>query len=278
MTQLRVLQRQGIAFHTQVVICPGINDGAVLRRTVSDLLSLKRGLLSIGVVPVGLTRFRRAPLKAVTPGDARDVCTYVERVGRRLKASRGRRLVYAADELFLRAGRPIPPRAYYEGYPQLDNGIGLIRSLLDDWQVARRRLRAGAGPSPKPLSVSRRWALLTSESACAVMARISRELSAGAPGIALDVFAVRNRFFGETVTVAGLLAARDVIAQVNRLPGEYRTVVLPGVMFNGQGHTLDGFSRTRIERATGRHVRAPRTIEELVALVNHPRGNERRQD
>ena len=130
MKQLRFLERRAVRFHTQVVVCPGINDGRVLRKTIQDLLTLKAGLLSIAVVPVGLTRHRKTPLVPVNRADALYICREVSRISDRHAAVEGRRRVFCADEFFIKAKLPIPPKKYYEDYPQIENGVGLVRRIL----------------------------------------------------------------------------------------------------------------------------------------------------
>ena len=139
MEQLSYLAQNNIQLHTQIVVCPGYNDGAILTKTVRELFSLGPGLLSIAVVPVGLTRFRTFALAPVDGALARKICRDMGAVSDRDKSREGKRRLFLADELFLRAGnRHIPPAVYYEDYPQIENGVGLVRQILDKWKNAVR--------------------------------------------------------------------------------------------------------------------------------------------
>ena len=261
--QLVSLARKGIRFHTQVVVCPGWNDGPVLDRTIRDLLRLRRALLSIGVVPVGLTRHRRRPLTPVTPEIARRVCAQGDAIGDARRARGQARKVYLADEFYLRAGQPIPRSAYYEGFPQAENGIGLVRSLLDEWRGAwasrRRTAHSGKG---------RRLVLVTSTAAAPSVRLIARDIEhVTGPGSSA-VVPVANRFLGESVTVAGLLTARDVVSALKRRGvAADETVLVPSVMFNTRGYTLDGWSVARLRRAIGRPLHVVHSAAELAAIA-----------
>lgn len=137
--QLRFLKDNGICFHTQIVVCPGYNDAEVLDQTIRDLLSYESSLLSITLVPVGLTRFRRLPLEAVDKAKALEIFKQVT-VFSDKTALEGQRRIFLSDEFYIRAGVAIPPVAYYENYPQIENGIGLVRQLLQNASSLKRKL------------------------------------------------------------------------------------------------------------------------------------------
>jgi putative radical SAM enzyme (TIGR03279 family) len=272
MQQLRLLEKHNIRVHTQIVVCPGINDGAVLKKTIQDLLTLKEGLLSIAVVPVGLTRHRSIALQPVTKSHAMAICREVGDISDKRAAKDGIRRIFCADELFIKAGISIPPKKYYEEYPQIENGVGLIRQLLEEWQEIRKGLirQGGVIQSKK---ASGRFLVVTSMSAYSFIRKIFDELQKLKTPGTIDVSAVRNLFFGESVTVAGLMSAADVIRTVKAAISEktarfeYRYVFLPAVMFNTHGHTLDGYSRQRIEKTLGLRVKVVCTTKEVVEYV-----------
>lgn len=273
MRKLEWLRDAGIGFHAQLVLSPGVNDGPHLGRSIADLATLGRALLSISVVPVGLTKYGMgvdsvdgvdgaAPVSVVgaAPVAARRLCPYdgagaaavlrqVQRWRRVLKAERGSATVYAADEWFLLAGRAVPSAQYYEGFPQLENGVGLLRRFLDCWRRARRRLSERGLPAAAAAP-----ALVVCGTLMApVWQQVAAEMKAlGAP---VRVLPVANRALGETVTVSGLLFAADVIAAVG--PVEPGTVVwLPRSMLNAEGTlTLDGLSPADVAAALGAPVR-----------------------
>jgi len=266
MEQLKFLEKNYIRFHTQIVVCPGINDGAVLEKTLHDLLGLNEGLLSIAVVPVGLTNHRKAPLAPVTADIARDICRTVGELSDTDAVSTGHRRIFLADELFIKAGLPIPLARYYEDYPQIENGVGLVRQLLDEWNRTRRKLVALGVPGTDKQPVH--WAWATSHSAYRFIQKIADGLCKLYPYLTLDVFPVTNYFFGEAVTVAGLLTAKDVIAALRSRGICYDNVVLPAVMFNIRGTTLDGYSLPRISRSLRMPVTAPLTLAELAENIH----------
>ncbi len=257
--QLRFLETNGIRFHTQIVVCPGFNSGAVLTRTIEDLCTFGTGLLSIAVVPVGLTRYHRKALGPVDREEARRICEATARLGEQDLRGSGRRRVFLADELLILAGLPIPPRRYYEDYPQIENGIGLVRMLLEEWAALKR----GMTRQP-PRGGKRPVLIVTSESAHPYLARVARELPAYVPKLEVRAVAAKNEFFGGGVTVAGLLAARDVVRCARTAGCRGCTVILPSVMFNCSGHTLDGFSARRIGRTLGVPVTVAASLNDMV--------------
>jgi putative radical SAM enzyme (TIGR03279 family) len=263
--QLRFLKRNGIAFHTQIVVCPGYNDGAVLEHTIRDLLSLGRNILSVAVVPVGLTRFRSFPLEPVRPSNAAAIVNAVSRMSDRDAKRSGRRRLFLADELFLIANLPLPARPYYEEYPQIENGVGLLRQLLESWRTAKRTKRLN--PKHSPAQHGKKYLLLSSYSAYPFLRKIAQD-AGSLLNAELVVEPVINRFFGETVTVAGLLTARDVIRSIRRATSgnKYHAVLLPAAMFNYADFTLDGYSRQRIAKLTGISVITVRTVDKLLSL------------
>jgi putative radical SAM enzyme (TIGR03279 family) len=268
MEQLAFLARNNIRLHSQIVVCPGYNDGAQLAKTIASLFSLGPNLLSIAVVPVGLTRFRTFPLAPVDQAAAAAVCRLVSETSDRDATRNKKRRLFLADEFFLKAGEAVPTRAYYEEYPQIENGVGLVRQLLDNWARAKKRARKLPGHGQKIFRRRKRYLLLTSFSAFPFIAAVARDAEARYPGAAFRVEAVENRFLGPGVTVAGLLSARDVICSVRRSlrKERFERVLLPPVMFNYAGFTLDGYSAKRIAKVAGIAVSVVKAIEELLDI------------
>ena len=264
--QLRFLERNGVRFHAQIVVCPGFNDGPVLTRTILDLCGFAKGLQSVAVVPVGLTKYQNKILKPVGRAEARHICYEVAVLGDKDMRRRGWRRVFCADELFISAGFPIPPGSYYGSYPQLENGVGLVRQLLDEWRSVKRAPAAGRRILRNP---ARAWPslLVTSESAYPYIARIAEEIPRFFPGLRIRSIAVKNEFFGGHVSVAGLLTAADIIRTVRKSRRRGERVILPGIVLNRFGHTLDGYSLKRIGKMLGAAVSAAGSISELVRLL-----------
>lgn len=267
--RFRFLVEHGITLHTQVVLCPGINDGEVLERTVEDLAGSRPAVVSVGVVPLGLTDHRDG-LPALTPPDPGFCRETLGRVGRMQAVCRerfGSRFVWAADEFYLQAGEPLPPAEAYEGYPQLENGIGMARDFLDDFGgLLRRRRKVFAG----------RRALFVTGVSFAPLLRECLERFNRFHGAALGVLEVPNRFLGGRVTVAGLLAGGDIKTVARGVdPGEFLGV--PGSCLNFEGLFLDDLTPADLERETGFPVRvcAPcpdgiaRALTESPSPVRH---------
>lgn len=245
---MRRLADAGIEMHCQIVLCPGYNDGDILDRTLDDLAGLCPEVLSIAVVPVGLTRYRErlAALEPVTPDRARDTLARLERWRERFLAEQGTRLVFAADEITLLAGAPIPPREAYEEFPQTEDGIGLSRLFLDEVDELAA-LPARLVPNRE------RVLLVTGMLAHPMVAALAAELSR-LTGHHVEALAVANRFFGERITVAGLLTGADVLDAL-RAAGPADRVYVPQVMLNGD-RFLDDLTLAEMAAALGVPVHA----------------------
>ena len=246
MVQLRRLAGFGIELHTQLVIIPGMNDGPHLERSLDDLALLWPAVQSVSVVPVGLTRLHpalqsrgRRGLRLNTLAEAEAMLDWLSGRQEGLMASLGDRFVYATDEWYLLAGRPVPPMDHYRHLDAVrENGVGLVREFLDEWKAF------SIGPAA---SSERSLTLVTG----VLFAPILRRAAAG---LELDVRAVVNTTLGETITVAGLLLGRDVIAQLQGLPLAEQ-VLLPRVMFRGPDETsLDDMKPADVAAALGRPV------------------------
>lgn len=225
MEQLRVLAESRIRMNTQVVLCRGINDGEHLRRTISDLSSLHPWVESIGVVPVGLTKYRENlfPLQSFDRESAQEVVGECSRWQKRLKAEKGTHLVYPSDEFYLLSGKRLPSAASYEGFPQLENGIGLSRVFIDELRWVRRWLKTHTIRPGRYVLVTGTLATPLVEDLAEIMSQIE--------GVKVRVCTVLNKFFGESVTVTGLLTGQDVQATVAEASQD-EEVLIPEVMLN----------------------------------------------
>ncbi|HOQ09878.1 MAG TPA: DUF512 domain-containing protein [Syntrophomonadaceae bacterium] len=245
---LQRLQKAGIEVHTQIVLCPGINDGQELVNTVNDLADLYPTVQSVGIVPVGLTGHREKlpQLRLVTPEEARELIEQVDQWQQTFRSEFGIGFIYLADEFYVKAGVPVPPAEYYDDYSQIENGIGLIRLFMDDWQEIKEDL-----PNQiEPMQVF----LITGESARSVMQGIAEDFNQ-VKGLQVEVIAVPNRYFGGGVTVTGLLTGSDII---NCLQDKYRgkKVVLPEVLLQeGSTRLLDNITLEEIADRTGAVIR-----------------------
>ncbi len=262
LSQIRRLGEIGIVVEAQVVICPGINDGIALERTLADLWALRSVVESVAVVPVGLTSHHPLALRPVTRDLALEILALAARWRRLAYREVGRRFVYPADELYLLAGQPLPGARSYDGFPQLANGVGLVRRFLDDWARIQRRLIRRRAP---PATV-RSATLVSGLAFLPFLEKVADGLTR-ALGVRCQALGVINRFFGPAVTVAGLLTARDVLEQLRgRDLGEL--VILPRSMFDAAGErTLDDWTPARIAQALGRPVALAGMPGDVVALL-----------
>lgn len=223
---LRRLAEGGIRMHTQAVICPGWNDGEILDRTIRDLAALQPAIETLAIVPVGLTAHREGlpRIEAVTPRMAGVMLDQVAAWQEHTLRENGTRFVFPADELFLLAGEKVPGAAYYEGFPQEENGVGMTRRFLDEFAVAARRL-------PERLDRPARIAWVTGALAAPIMRDRVMPRLARVRGLSAELVAVENGFYGASVTCAGLLSGGDV-ARALQGAGEFDAVLLPGNVLN----------------------------------------------
>ncbi|BCV25087.1 hypothetical protein kuro4_18600 [Gelria sp. Kuro-4] len=240
-SQLATLAAAGIEMHCQLVLCPGLNDGLELEHTVEELARLWPAVASVAAVPVGLTRYRAGltELKPYTPEEARRLVTWAEKKTAAFRAALGNSFLYLADEFYLLAAREVPPASHYDGYPQLENGVGLVRRFLDDL----------AGLTAPPPATPAAFTLVTGTAAAGTLKKLAAWWNSF-PGWEARVLTVPNSFWGPSVRVAGLLTAADVVKQVSnaRPPGP---VFLPRAMFSHAGLTLDGWSMADLRERLG---------------------------
>jgi putative radical SAM enzyme (TIGR03279 family) len=249
--RLRRLGAAGIRMHAQIVLCPGLNDGPHLERTVRELAALHPAVATVAVVPVGLTRHRAGlhPLRVITPDEARTVVDAIHGWQGEFLRDRGARVVFAADELYLRAGRPIPPAEAYEGFPIVEDGVGLVRRFEDDFRALTRR------PARPEWRGRRRVTVVTGELFGPILAELLATVRI--PGLHVDVIPVPNELFGRTIGVAGLLAGRDVAQALSGRPlGD--VVLVPRVaLTESQGVFLDDVAPADLARHLGTPFATP---------------------
>lgn len=252
--QLDTLIAGGIEVHTQVVLCPGLNDGPHLDRTIVDLEGLGPGVLSLSVVPVGLTRYNLdRHVGLLTADQAAAAIAQVDRARQRALARAGTGWAYAADEMFFLAQQPIPEGAYYDDWPLTENGVGAVRTLLDSFE---------AGLPALPRRDGQRVAILTGARMAPIFEPLADRLSAQTGG-RFEVLAVENRYFGPTVTTAGLLPGRDVIATLHEA-GPRDLFLLPAEALNDDACFIDDTPLREVEAAgTG----VVRTAWDLIAAL-----------
>ncbi|MBI5265756.1 MAG: DUF512 domain-containing protein [candidate division Zixibacteria bacterium] len=233
--RLRQLGSNGITIHTQVVLCPGINDGDQLERTISELGDLYPSVESLAVVPVGLTKYRdNLPnLRTYNKEEAGQIIDYVETCQTKLFRQHSTRFVWAADEFYVIADRAFPSRATYEEMPQFENGIGMCREFITMFNRRRAKL--------KSIKSQRRVALLTGRSAEGFMTReIMPYLNE--IGLPVTLHAVPNDFWGHGVTVSGLLTGQDLLKYARKIADQFDLVILPPNCLNSDDLFLDNLT------------------------------------
>ena len=302
--QLRRLGTMGIVANTQVVLCPGVNDGAALDRTIADLSALYPTVHTISIVPVGATnvaeeRIERGThsteVEGCTPEFSRAVIAQVAPYQKRFRKQHGNTLVYLADEYYLAAGAELPAAARYDGFAQYENGIGMTRSLLNEWRKTQRGLRTQgvSGASPVDSDSSRRLgaqglaqgatsslrpqlasAITSLSLICATLiaptlARIADELAA-LTGVRVRVHPIENRFFGPRVNVSGLLVAQDIEAQVRgRDLGDL--AVLPRYALDYTGSRfLDETTPQALQSSLGLPLAFASSMRDILQILREP--------
>lgn len=250
------LTEAGIQLHCQVVLCPGWNDGPHLDRTIRDLSRRFPGVRSVAVVPVGLTDHREhlPRLDPVTPEYAGATIDALVPVQRRFEEALGTPFVFLGDEFYILAGRPLPGPEHYREFPQIENGVGMVRTFLDDFRAAADGFPAGKGAINAVVATGTLFAPFLRDAAA--------QLDVG-----LRVVGVENQFWGEGIRVAGLLTGRDFVDACRDLPSEF--LILPSEsMIGDEGLFLDDMTLDEVRDAVGRPViRSGYTATEFLEVL-----------
>lgn len=249
--RLTDLVSSGISVHCQVVLCPGLNDGEALDRSIRELSELHwqgRGVLSVAIVPVGLSKYRHNlyPVRPVTTEYAKTFLANIEAWHKKLKSQLGTRFVFPSDEWFFYAERPTPPRAWYEDFPQFEDGVGTCRLFLDEAASGYKHL-------PAALSKKTNLTLVTGALPGKIIQTFANKLSA-MENLEVDVCVVLNEFFGHGITIAGLLTAQDVSRALN-LHKPRGIVVIPDITLKDGNLFLDDKTINQLREQTGLDIR-----------------------
>lgn len=265
--QLEQLASAGIEMHTQIVLCPGLNDGEHLHQTVRDLAQFWPSVQSVAIVPVGLTQFRTGlyPLRLLRPPEARQLIEVVQTWQTAYRQRFGQAFVYLSDEIYLLAGEDFPPTEEYDDFPQTENGVGLARLFLDGFFA----LEAGL---PRTVQPAKKVTVITGVLGEQVLSRVVSRLRK-INGLQVDLRVAENRFFGPSITVTGLLTGGDLITMFEHNPPDPESeVIIPGVMLR-QGETvfLDDLTVDDLSDRLGVKIRvAENTAKGLVETVLGP--------
>ncbi len=231
MEKLKFLSKNGIEFHTQIVVIPDWNDGKELENSLIDLTSPELNSLSVGIVPVGLTKFRSS-LTQLSPVNSKQAVHI-------LKLSSKFPRTYCSDEIYFLANEEIPPEEFYDGYPQLENGIGMIRLLLENWKLNKDDFISDI------LSMTEKIVFITGKLAYSTISEISEEINQKYPR-KTKVVKITNYAFGKNITVAGLLNTSDILDQVKLEKNEIPA--LSSNIFNEDDLTIDGMSKEKLRQ------------------------------
>ncbi len=247
---IRQLAENGIMLNCQIVCCPGLNDGDELRRSLSDLGQLMPNISSMAVVPVGLSRFRDGlyPLTPFTKETAGETIDIIEEFQAEFLEKFGTRTVYPSDEFYLIAERELPQADCYEDYPQYENGVGMLRSLIEEFEDALENTEYNGQ--------KRNISIATGYSAFDTIKKLAEMTEARFPELRCRVYAIRNDFFGETITVAGLITGQDLISQLSGKELGDDLLISSSMLRSGSDVFLDDLTVPEVSQKLGVSVTA----------------------
>lgn len=251
--KIKKLYDHGIEMNGQVVLCKGVNDGAELERTISDLAGYLPYMESLSVVPVGLSKYREGlyPLEPFTREDAREIIAIIEKWQKICMEKHGCHFVQASDEFYLTAELPIPEEERYDGYLQLENGVGMIRLLKTEFTDALEE--AKKNPETKHYS-AQRVTLATGKLAAPLLMELAEAFMEAYPQYEVVVAPIRNDFFGERITVSGLITAQDLVAQLKDKELGGRLLLPTNMLRMGEDVFLDDWTLDEVEKALQVHI------------------------
>ena len=257
MDKLERLFAAGIEVHTQIVCCPGYNDGEILAKSFHDLYARHPHVLTMAVVPVGITKHREGlhPLRTFTKEEAAALIDQVTPWQRQCREETGKTFIYLGDEFYLLAGRDVPAAEWYDGFPQLENGIGLTRSFVDEWQATLPSLSSYQAASPAVIPVG--------ESAFTVLQPLLDALNKQF-STAHSFVPVPNQFFGGKVNVTGLLTASDILRTCKE---SGKRLILPAVVLNNDKLFLDDTALEQFRKEYPGKVDIAKDAKELLHLL-----------
>lgn len=262
--ELKFLKDNKVKFNVQIVLCPGYNDGKELQQTLSSLYSFYPYVPSIAVVPVGLTIYRKQIVQPVEKKDAEDALRIIESFQKRFMKRHGTALVYGADELYIKAERCLPPIGEYGELHQIENGVGMVPLFLN---------RAKKLKVSKTLEKKRKFLTFTGTSFYPFLKKFLERLSER-EGLSVTVLPVENRFFGSSVTVAGLLTGRDVVKTLLDSTDSHDMILVPDVVLDGEDRFLDDVTLNDMQEALGVPVKKIASAPDEIVNVFADTGKE----
>ena len=256
MRELDFLKEHDIPFNAQIVLCPDYNDEKELERSLNDLWKYKEILGSIAIVPVGITKYREEKLKQVTKQKAIETIEIVENFNKKVKKN----IASVSDEFFLIAEKQLPDKKYYNGYAQLEDGVGSLRCLIDDFNKRKNKI-------PTTVKTKKEFTIACSECAASTFKMFAKEIKT--QNVNLQILPVKSEFWGKDVNVAGLITAQDMIKQ---LKGKcFKNVVIPSIVLRPYTtEFLDGLTVLDVEKAIDAKIHITKdiySVKELFRLL-----------
>lgn len=259
----------GLSICGQIVLCRGINDGNELLRSMTDLAKYYPQMTSVAIVPAGLTKFRDKlyPLTDFTKEEAGAVIDMIDAFAEEHKAEFGSRLFFAADEFYLKAGREIPEAEYYEDYPQLENGVGMIRSFADEANMGVKDVVEIVRAD----NISRCVSVATGTASYPLICSLAKKTEALCPGLTIKVHKIVNNFFGESITVSGLLTGKDISEQLSGVELGDELLIPENALRSGEDVFLCGMTVDELSEKLSVPVRASGSdgYEFIESLIGH---------
>ncbi len=262
--KLQFLQRfyEGhVEMNGQIVCCKGVNDGEELRRSITDLMAYLPFMRSVSVVPAGISRFREGlyPIEMFTKEEAEQIVDMIESYQQACFEQYGLHFIHASDEFYILAGRKFPEEERYDGYIQLENGVGMMRLLMEEFASAWEAASGSSRFQELRQTLQRTVTVATGQLACSTLEVFAGQLMDAYPGLMIRVCAIRNDFFGETITVSGLVTGQDLIAQLQerQKAGEDlgEALLIPvNMLRSGEQVFLDDVTVAEVEKALGLRV------------------------
>ncbi len=245
--QVKKLYEAGITMNGQIVLCKGVNDKEELEKSIADLAAYLPHLESVSVVPVGLTKYREGlyPLEPFTKEDAKEVLRCIHKWQDQIFPEYGLHFVHASDEWYILADETLPEEERYDGYLQLENGVGMLRLLLNEFALAMAELEEGG---TEYAARGQELSLVTGKLAYPFIRDMAEQMMNRFPNLLIHVYAITNDFFGERITVAGLLTGQDIVNQLKGKELGARVLLPQNVLRSGEDYFLDDMTVSQMEK------------------------------
>ncbi len=260
------LENCGVEYHTQVVLCPGLNDGAELDYTIAEILKRRPHALSLAIVPVGVTKHRRDkfPLTQFDKNGAEKIIAQVEKIQKRLRAETGRTFLYLGDEFYFLAGKKIPPADFYDDFPQIENGIGMTRNFIEEFYAEKNSAAQNFSQADKKITVD----VISGTSFAEILKELAAEMTQQNFKLDVKILPVVNEFFGSTVNVSGLLTGGDIIGALKKNNRPRDKILIPATALrSGENVFLDDVTINDIKKIFPAQIEPIRTGAEFFRAL-----------